>query len=139
MQLQEDAKPLLLDGDSPLYYNRAMLPARKNVRSIVKTEAFKWLNSLGIRRLKHFFDADGRLLKIGDALELGLPSGAVFEWKRMTRLVDAIVKEKECAPQAHDYKQRLGELRIHWRDASQKNILADQITPLDNKLSTVQQ
>ena len=85
-----------------------------------------------MNRLRSLFDADGKTLKGGEALTKGLPTVAVFEWRKLVeelaiqrKLLNeehVSIEGKEWEAKAqHDTRISIGSVNIRWMEATQKS------------------
>ena len=135
-QLQKDMTEPTVDGETPVFYN-SIISTGKRKKVYIQVDEYKRLYTLGITRLKQFYDADGRLRTMREALVNGLPSGAAFEWKRMTDYLKRHQDLKNLVIHNNEHREslasgrnsnsvkhlRLGPEKVPWTEAKQKTIL----------------
>ena len=135
-ELQRNLETKRLTGDTPIFYNEALSTREKN-RKGVNPENFPRLFKAGLRRIRDFFDADGRTITVRDAIDRGLGESEndKFEWERMTLILGKRKKDIEpihnptwsLESRSEDSEGvpilPIGEQSVIWTEATQKKIL----------------
>ena len=129
-ELQLKLEMQKVTGLTPIFHNEELAP---NKRGGLKPDTYPHIFKIGLRRVRDFYDADGRLLKAEEATTRGLPAGAELEWLGVTTLIKKLNTEatknmtwsliergqaRQTVP-----RLKLGGTSTQWTDATQKLIL----------------